>query len=303
MLRSFDWGTVTLPASSCDPAATGDIVLVGGKGTVQVDAQTVYAVTLELPPGFGEVAGRSAAVLRYSCLLQGSNGVGVFPIAVFFAGAGGPERAGILQSTDLGVAESGSTLSHDAVSFVDGQIVVTGKYLAEGDPRCCASGTGWTSLAFVYGRLTPGGVVTTGAPPGTLPVRGARISGDLIIYDPAVPVRKQADLAYLDGAPQDFKDFVWGLKQKAGGAGCDGVISVSRLRLSGFAVGDEGCDPPSGGGSEMLWVKRGGHWDVLMQLQNYPGCSALTAASFPADVLGDSPQCLDATGAPVPYTP
>jgi hypothetical protein len=94
---------------------------------------------------------------------------------------------------------------------------------------------------------------------------------------------------------------VCGLKQQTNGPGCDGVISVSRLRLSGFAFGDQGCDPPSGG-AEMLWVKRNGQWDVLMQLQNYPRCAALTSAHFPADVLGDAPKCLDATDALVPYT-
>lgn len=168
-LKAFDWTTVTLPASSCDPAATGDITLVAGKGTVQVDARTAYVVTVDLPPDFGEVAGRPAAVLRYSCLLQGANGVGMFPIAVFFAGSTGPERAGILQSPDLGSTANGSTLSHDSVSFVAGQILVTGNYLAEGDARCCASGVGWTSIAFVYGRLAPSRVVATGARPATLP--------------------------------------------------------------------------------------------------------------------------------------
>lgn len=301
MLTSYDWTKVALPASSCDPAATGEISLSGGKGTVQVDAQTVYDVTLETPPDIGEVAGGPAAVLRYSCVLEGSNGVGAFPIAVFVAGPSSPDLVGILQSSDLGATATGSELSHDGVSFVNGQIVVTGKYLTDSDPRCCASGTGWTSIAYVYGRLAASGTITTGAPPMALPPRGTRVSGDLIIYDPSVRVRKQTDLGYLERAPQDFKDFVWSLKQQTNGPGCDGVISVSRLRLDGFALGDEGCDPPSGG-AEMLLVKRSGHWDVLMQLQNYPACTELKSAHFPANVLGDDPQCQDASGTPVPYT-
>lgn len=299
-LRAYDWEAVTLPASSCDPAATGDIALAGGRGTVQVDAQTVYDVALVLPPDFGEVAGQPAAVLRYSCLLEGANGVGAFPIAVFVVGANGPEDVGILQHTELGMTANGSTISHDAVSFVADQIVVTGKYLTDTDSRCCASGIGWTSIALVYGRLAPSGVIGIGAPPATLPPRGARKTGDLIVYDPPVRVQKQTDLTYLEGAPRDFADFVWSLKLQTNATGCDSVIAVSRLSLSGFALGDEGCDPPSGG-SEMLLAKHNGRWSVVMQLQNTPACAELTAAGFPAEVLGEDPQCRDATNATVPY--
>jgi hypothetical protein len=300
VLTSYDWASVTLPASSCDPAATGDIVLTDGKGTVTVNATTSYAVTVMTPPDIGEVAGRPAAVLRYSCVLVGSNGVGAFPIAVFVADAKKPELAGILQNSDLGVTPNGSALNHNAVSFVDGQIVVTGKYLTDGDARCCASGIGWTSIAFVYGGLVALGSIVVGAPPATLPPRGARISGTLIVYDPAVRVQKKSDLGYLAGAPQDFKDFVWNQRQQANVPGCDSVISVSRLSLAGFALGDEGCVPPMGG-EELLWVKHGGQWHVLMGLQNTPSCDALKAANFPAEVLGDDPQCRDAAEDTVPY--
>lgn len=269
---------------------------------MQVDALTSYSVAVELPPDFGDAGGRPAAVVRYACVLKGSNGVGAFPIAVFTAGANGPERVGIVQSAELGMTANGSTLSHDSVAFVADQIVVTGKYLTDTDPRCCASGVGWTSLALVYGRrLVPSAVIGTGAPPATLPPRGARRTGDLIVYDPGVRVQKQTDLAYLEGAPRDFSDFIWTLKQQTTGPGCDSVISVGRLSLAGFALSDEGCDPPSGG-AELLLAKRNGHWDVLMQLQNTPSCTALQAAHFPAAVLGDDPRCLDATGETVPYS-
>ena len=195
VLGTADWSSMTLPASSCDPAASGDITLVDGRGTVTVNAQTSYSVQAVLPPDVGELAGAPAAVLRYSCLLNGANGVGAFPIAVFTAGATAPTLLDILHTDDLGIAPSGSLLVPDAVSFVDEQILITGKYLTDTDARCCASGTAWTSVAYVYGRLMPSGFLSTDEPPTTLPVLGAQISGDLITYNPAVPIPDRADLA------------------------------------------------------------------------------------------------------------
>ncbi|WP_344064444.1 hypothetical protein [Microbacterium pumilum] len=302
VLSSYDWTSLTLPASSCDPEATGDITLVDGTGEVTVDEVTAYTVTAELPPDYGDLAGRPAAIIRYSCLLHDANGVGAFPIAVFTAGASGAELLGILDTSALGVSPSGSFLVPDAVSFVDGQILLTGNYLTDEDSRCCPSGVGWTSIAFVYGSLVASGVVATGEPPVTLPSRGARVDGDLIVYDPSVHVQQVADLEYLEGAPQDFRDFVWSEKQKLDGPGCEGVIRVSRLRLDGFAVGAEECAEPMGG-ADVLWSQRDGSWEVLLVHQNLPDCATLTAARFPAEMLGDSPMCLDDSYQEVPYSP
>lgn len=300
VLGAADWSSMTLPASSCDPAASGDITLVDGQGKVTVNPQTSYSVQAVLPPDIGELAGAPAAVLRYSCLLDGANGVGAFPLAVFTAGATAPELLEILHTDDLGITPSGSLLAPDAVSFVDGQLLITGKYLTDTDARCCASGTAWTSIAYVYGRLIPTGILSTNEPPTTLPVRGAQIRGDLIIYDPAVPVHERADLAYLEGTPNDFRDFIWSQKLGNDGPGSDSVISVNRVRLSGFARGSVGYVPPMGGAA-LLWIKQAGAWQLLTGLQNTPGCAMLQKAGFPADVLGDNPTCLDDSYAEVPY--
>lgn len=300
VLGTADWGSMTLPASSCDPAASGDITLVDGRGELAVDADTSYTVQAVLPPDLGELAGQRAAVVRYSCLLNGANGVGAFPIAVFTAGATAPELLDILHTDDLGIAPSGSLLVPDAVSFVDEQILITGKFLTDTDARCCASGTAWTSVAYVYGRLMPSGFLSTDEPPTTLPVRGAQIDGDLIIYNPAVPIHDRSDLEYLDGTPDDFREFIWSQKQGNDGPGSDSVISVNRVRLSGFARGSVGYVPPMGGAA-LLWIKQAGAWQLLTGLQNTPGCTMLQSAGFPADVLGDNPTCLTDTYDEVPY--
>jgi hypothetical protein len=308
-LESYDWSTVTLPASSCDSGASGDIALVDGKGTVSVDAQTQYAVSVELPPDFGELGGQPAAAVRYSCVLLGSNGVGAFPIAVFVRGDSRPEPAGILQNADLATTSSGSSLTHDAVSFVDGQLVIAGKYLTENDPRCCPSGQGWTSVAWVGGRLVPSGVVTSGTAPVTLPsapssttssTAGAVTTGDPIVYSPPVQVQREADLDQLDGAPADFRDFIWGLEQSSGSSDCTAVITVNRLSSKGYASGGLGC-AQQGSGSGMLWYDDGGTWKVLAELQNQPTCALLESVHFASDVL-ETPTCYDADNQTLPYS-
>ncbi|WP_345542903.1 hypothetical protein [Microbacterium jejuense] len=301
-LAAYDWRAITVPASSCDPDATGDITLVDGKGELVGDEFHTYSVVAQLPPDIGELAEGTAAVLRLTCFLEGANALPPLPFAIFAVGDDGPELIGLLHNTDLGVSASGSALVVDALEIVDGQIVVTGAYLTDQDAHCCPSGVGWTWIAVVHGRMVTQGYIADGAPPAELPARGARAEGDLIIYDPPVEVQEQSDLELLEGAPQDFKDFIWTQKQQNDGPGCDSVITVSRLHLAGFASGGVGCDPPMGGAA-LLWIERDGAWSVLLTHQDTPPCDVLTAAQFPASVLGDAPECADAQWQPVPYAP
>ncbi|MEF2976703.1 hypothetical protein [Subtercola sp. YIM 133946] len=306
-LRAYDWSSVALSAASCDAAATGDLTLKGGKGTVVVDAQTQYRVSAQLPPDVGELGGHAAAVLRYSCILDGSNGVGAFPVAVFTAGASGPQLVGVLQNADLGTAPGGEALTHDAVTFVDGQVVISGKYLTPTDANCCPSGQGWTSIALAGGRLIASGVVTSGAPPTTLassagpglPTGGGAVGSSPIVYSPPVQVQTQQDLTRLTGAPADFQAFIWSLVQSSTSTDCAAVISVDRLNLTGFAEGGSGCSG-EGSGSGMLWYKDGATWKVLAELQNEPTCALLESVHFAADAL-DDPSCFDANDQSVPY--
>ena len=302
-LTSVDWSAIALPASSCVAEATGEFPIGDGTATVRLDELTEYAVAIDLPPDVGEAGGEPVAVVRYSCILVGSNGVGAFPIAVFGIGADGPDLIGIVDNDDLGVTSTGSSISHDSVEFIDGQIVIVGKFLTDTDPRCCASGDAWTSIAITDGSLTPTGVLTEGPMPKTLPSPiqpSSPTAGELIVYDPAVSVRSEADLDLLEGASEDFRRFVWGTWQAfdAGNPGCGAEIVISQLMPDTFAMGGELCE--QGGGGAVIWHRPSGTWEVLMHYQSMPSCAALALARFPTEMY--SSECLDANNQPAPYT-
>jgi len=294
-LKSYDWSDLALPASSCDSAATGDIELLNGTGTVTVDSMTVYDVSVDLPPAIGEAGGQTVAVMTYSCLLRGANGVGAFPIAVFRAGEDGVELLGILRNHDLGSSATPSSLVDVTVTFVDGEIIFAGKFLTANDARCCATGVGWSSVKLSDGRLIPSGVIATGPVPTTLPT-------DLIVYEPPARIEHESDLQQLADAPSGFADAVWRQKLASDVAGCGAVYTVHRVTGRGFAIGGSECSGGGAGGADTLWSRDAdGTWTIFARPQNTVSCATLAAVGFPADVYGYG-VCLDSQFNAVPYS-
>lgn len=296
-LSSNDWGAVTVPRAACEPSAAGDVTLAQGKGSFTVGALT-YSVSANPGPVYGELQSRPAAVLQLTCALEGANAVAGLPIAVFSANADGVRLLGVVRNQDLGTApETSSALVPSSETFVEGQIVIAGAYLQDNDPRCCASGTGWTTIRWQGDALVPSGVITAGEPPATLPTPSA----NLITYPGGVAVQTEADLAKLVGAPDEFKQFVL-TQVPPTEAPCNqpGKVIVQAIRLDGYAVGNTVYHCAQAG-HEVLWVLIGGAWKQLAASEDVFDCAPLKAATFPATLLGSDPHCMDGQGQYVVY--
>ena len=115
-----------------------------------------------------------------------------------------------------------------------------------------------------------------------------------------VTIEKVADVATLEGAPDDFKQFVAGLIESQRGMGslekdCPFSVSVDVIDTSGFARGGMfTC-----GGAAFIWAKRDGTWQQIWGGQDYPECTELKKYSVPKSMNFD--KCLEGSKA-VDYT-
>jgi len=117
---------------------------------------------------------------------------------------------------------------------------------------------------------------------------------ELITYDqkPAgVTIAKVADVSKLEGAPDDFKQFIAGLidgLKTPPDEDCQFTVGVEKIDTSGFAFGSQ----HSCGGAMYIWAKQDGVWQEIWGGQELPDCDAMEKYSVPTSIVGD--KCLDA---------
>jgi hypothetical protein len=113
---------------------------------------------------------------------------------------------------------------------------------------------------------------------------------ELLEYDQDEPVgvtvTKAADLAKLEGAPDDFKQFVAGLIdgfEAPPHDDCQFGVDVRKIDTSGFAAGSMG----SCGGAMHIWAKQDGVWQEIWSGQELPVCADMKKHSVPKPIAGD----------------
>ena len=117
---------------------------------------------------------------------------------------------------------------------------------------------------------------------------------ELIEYDQdeaaGVIIAKPADVAELEGAPDDFKQFVAGIVDvslTSPEEDCQFTVGVAKIDTSGFAAGSmHSC-----GGAVYIWAKRDGVWQEIWSGQEIPVCADLRKYSVPKAIAGD--KCYD----------
>ena len=128
-------------------------------------------------------------------------------------------------------------------------------------------------------------------------------AAELIEYDQdeavGVTVAKAADVAKLEGAPDDFKQFVAGIiaaLKTPPDDDCPFRVGVAKIDTSGFAAGSM----LSCGGAAYIWAKRDGVWQEIWGGQELPDCADMKKYSVPKPIAGD--ECYDDNKKLVDYT-
>lgn len=116
-------------------------------------------------------------------------------------------------------------------------------------------------------------------------------AAEIIYYDPPATVETEDDLDQLDGAPQDFVDFVASQLDPDAGE-CAPIVWVYSLDPTGYAYGGiGGC-----GGAQLVWKRTGESWEQVAGTQDTWSCDDLTAAAVPVELLagpqGEDVLCL-----------
>ena len=116
-----------------------------------------------------------------------------------------------------------------------------------------------------------------------------------------VDIKKVADVNLLEGAPDDFKQFIAGIIAYQEGMGvqdkdCPFSVSVDVIDTTGFARGSMfAC-----GGAAFIWAKRDGTWQQIWGGQDAPACEELTKFSVPKSMgfkeCWDGKRIVDYTG-------
>ncbi len=104
-------------------------------------------------------------------------------------------------------------------------------------------------------------------------------------------IAKVADVSKLEGAPDDFKQFIAGLfdgLMRSPDEDCQLTVGVEKIDTSGFAFGSQ----HSCGGAVYIWAKPNGVWQEIWGGQELPDCDTMEKYSVPTSIVGD--QCLDA---------
>ena len=137
------------------------------------------------------------------------------------------------------------------------------------------------------GAATPSAEATPSSSPSPA-------AAELITYDqkPAgVTIAKVADVSKLEGAPDDFKQFIAGLidgLKTPPDEDCQFTVGVEKIDTSGFAFGSQ----HSCGGAVYIWAKPDGVWQEIWAGQELPDCDTMEKYSVPTSIVGD--KCLDA---------
>jgi hypothetical protein len=120
-------------------------------------------------------------------------------------------------------------------------------------------------------------------------------AAELIRYDQEEPsgvsIAKAAEVSKLEGAPNDFKQFIAGLidgLKTPPDEDCQLTVGVAKIDTSGFAFGSQ----HSCGGAVYIWAKQDGVWQEIWGGQELPDCDAMEKYSVPTSIVGD--KCLDA---------
>jgi hypothetical protein len=119
----------------------------------------------------------------------------------------------------------------------------------------------------------------------------AKPEAEVIEYDqegaPGIVVAKAADVAKLEGAPDDFKQFIAGIidsNRSLPDDDCKFTVGVAKIDTSGFAAGSlHSC-----GGAAYIWAKRDGVWQEVWAGQELPQCDEMTKYSIPKSIAGDT---------------
>ena len=137
------------------------------------------------------------------------------------------------------------------------------------------------------GAATPSAEATPSSSPSPA-------AAELVTYDqkPAgVTIAKVADVSKLEGAPDDFKQFIAGLidgLKTPPDEDCQFTVGVEKIDTSGFAFGSQ----HSCGGAVYIWSKQDGVWQEIWAGQELPDCDTMEKYSVPTSIVGD--KCLDA---------
>lgn len=119
----------------------------------------------------------------------------------------------------------------------------------------------------------------------------ANPEAELLEYDQeeaaGITVAKAADVANLEGAPDDFKQFIAGIvdsNRALPDEDCEFTAKVARIDTSGFAAGSlHSC-----GGAAYIWAKRDGVWQEVWAGQELPNCDDMKRYSIPKAIAGDT---------------
>ncbi len=110
--------------------------------------------------------------------------------------------------------------------------------------------------------------------------------------DGGEPIRmsKAADVSKLEGAPDDFKQFIAGVVAHATEVPdeeCPAEVLVKAIHPDGYASGAL----VSCGGAAYMWAKRDGVWQQIWAGQDHPGCDDMKKFTVPVEIAGD--KCFD----------
>ena len=107
-----------------------------------------------------------------------------------------------------------------------------------------------------------------------------------------VTIEKVADVDKLEGAPDDFKQFIAGMFAASTGMfvdkDCPFSVGVAKIDTSGYAIGSMF----TGGGAAFIWSKRDGVWQQIWGGQDVPACDDLKKYSVPKAIVPDG-KCFD----------
>lgn len=109
----------------------------------------------------------------------------------------------------------------------------------------------------------------------------------IIEYPDGVELRTPEDVNKLEGAPEDFKQFISGaasqvMTDKSATDKCGPFISVSQVDPAGFASGSVfDC-----GGANLIWAKVDGIWRQIFGGQVAPPCEEMKKYSVPEAIVG-----------------
>jgi hypothetical protein len=114
---------------------------------------------------------------------------------------------------------------------------------------------------------------------------------ELIEYDrdeaTGTSIAKAADVAKLEGAPADFKQFIAGIVDASkvpADDDCQFTVAVAKVDTSGYAAGSmHSC-----GGAVYIWAKQDGVWQEIWSGQELPDCADMEKYSVPKAIAGDS---------------